>query len=254
MFGAEEHDWVAPYESTIPRVYSTTDYYDAHYIGTPGQRPRATKGTKGVRSAKGVKGTKGVKGASQIYQKGVRERQQAAAYASDPRYAYASGYGAFYGYGDADVPYTNTHGASATAHLTQQSQCGDAFGVQQALTDLGYPVAVDGIIGPLTFSALDAFAAANGVAYTHGSYPSGTLCQTLEDQWNQQHGAPPPGGDQPNVPVPPNPNSGIVDSTKTWWSNLPTATKYLVAGTGAVAAAVFVAALVKTPKVGHGRA
>lgn len=275
MFGHEEHDWLAPFES-VPDV-STTDY---DYVG---QRPRATKAASVYKAAKAAKGASVYKGATvykaakgaTVYKaaKGVKAASvyKGVDYGYSPQFRYAAGYGptplpyapkgiypphpamrGYGGFGDIDVPYTTSHGVSATAHMTQQSQCGDAFGVQQTLTDLGYPVAIDGIIGPETFGALDAFAAAQGIAYTHGSYPSGAMCQAMEDAWTAAHGQPSP--TPAPSPAPASPSSGIVDSTKTWWSNLPTASKYLVAGTGAVAAAVLVAALVKAPKTAHGRA
>jgi hypothetical protein len=251
MFGHEERDWLAPYESV---------YDQAAHEDVASARPSATKGASVYRSAKGpygVKGAKGVRTAPALVNKGLLRLQQAAEmYGHTPQYQYAAGYAphpkglrekrrhGLRGFGDIDVPYTTSSGASGSAHLTTASRCGSVFGVQQMLTDLGYPVAIDGTLGPETLAAVKAYASASGVAYRQGSYPSGALCQSMEDAWTAAHGAPAAPA-APTVPAVPAPAPAPTAAPTSWWGGLPTTTQYLIAGTGAVAAAVVIASLVK---------
>lgn len=94
--------------------------------------------------------------------------------------------------GQTSIPYVASSGKSGTATVTGSVNCGDSFGLQQALKDLGYSVTVDGQVGNETFKALRLFAEANGVAYTPSTFPKGDLCGAIAAAWQAKQAPPPP--------------------------------------------------------------
>ena len=209
MFGADASDWTSPYEDVAPRR--------ARRAGR--RRLDVTRTSRAFQDASGMTAARRVHGALR-------------------------GFGSF---GDITVPYTDATGVTASAAMDTSANCGDVFGVQQALKDLGYNVGpVDGKFGAQTTAALREFAQNYGVAYTGGE-PSGAVCQQLEDTWTASRGLPtPPSPTYPPAPgASPAPSGGI----SAWWSAQSTPTQVLVVGGAALALGLVGYALLKKP--GH---
>jgi PII-like signaling protein len=293
MFGNSFGDWASPYEygDDGVGVQHTTGYFDTTRPDKAIKGATVYKGAKGASVYKGIKGAtvyKGIKGAT-VYKgaKGASVYKGATVYAGEhpqakaihqerlrraaptagfqyhsgllPALARAKAAG-LRGFGDIDVPYTTSHGATGTAHMTGAQNCGDMFGVQQALNDLGYPCAVDGIFGPETSGAMASFAQEHGLTYTRGTLPDALFCQQLENAWTQRQGG---GGGQEPAPSPtPSPeptpgtstpvaSSSALDRLSTWWSAASTTTKVAVVGGAGLAAVLVVMALKSPPKRAH---
>lgn len=260
MFGHEETDWLSPFETARVPAVSTTLYDEegtAHGFGQVGSRPPATRTPIQRAQARARARVARARNplipvprhwGSPFPPSGDLVQAERHLRAQSAYHGAVSGFGAF---GDATVPFTTSKGVPGTASANTQSNCGSLFGVQQMLSDLGYPAAVDGIFGPETSGALSSFAQEHGVTYQSGTLPQGPVCQALEDTW-VAHSQP----DQPTGPVvppgggtsmPATTSPGITDSIKNWWTSQTTTTKYLIAGGGAVAGALLIAAMVKTP-------
>lgn len=93
----------------------------------------------------------------------------------------------------AQVPYTTSKGAQGVAKVNATANCGNTFGLQQMLKDLGYGIAVDGIRGPQTNYAVTFYAGSRGIPHAHGSAPSPAVCTLLINEWMQLKGKTPSG-------------------------------------------------------------
>lgn len=164
-------------------------------------------------------------------------------------------------------------GIAEAQSATTGVNCTDAgpghggYALQQMLTDLGYPLTVDGQVGTNTLKAVKAFAVANGIPYNSAGLPQGAICQAIMTAWQAIK---PPTPEQSVAPVAkqpfmnkailaamapaprsaalpaqmaPVPGSGPLASVSNWWSSQSTYVQVGI-GVGGAVALLLVAKLV----------
>lgn len=174
--------------------------------------------------------------------------------------------GGYAGFGlDVPTPLPGLPDRVANMQATGYNYCGDKFGFQVMLSDLGYyPGAIDGKIGSGTINAAKAAADQFGVALMSGGGLSNTFCQKLMSEWQAAMGtaavpAPVPKPVPTHIPAEPppptrtttQPPNGVIvngngvavtngqsalDKAKSWWNSQPTGMKIGI-GVGVVAVA-----------------
>lgn len=169
-----------------------------------------------------------------------------------------TGFGTAFGL-DVPTPLPGNPNRVAKAKTTGYNYCGDAYGFQTMLKDLGYYRGmIDGNIGTGTITAAMAAAQQLGVPLQKGSTINNDFCQALMDAWEAKFGTTPapPTATPPTVPtttppaVPPTttpppaepPPNGNGNGTaiqpangKGWWAQQSKETKIAI-GVGGVAA------------------
>lgn len=166
-----------------------------------------------------------------------------------PAYAWQggiAGFGTAFGL-DVPTPLPGNPGRVANVKPTGYNYCGDAFGFQTMLRDLGfYTGAVDGQAGSATIKAGLAAAASFGVPFQSGTTISNDFCQALMDAWDAKFGiqpsipsalpdtpaAPPATTIQPTPPH--DSEQPVVQKAGDWWAQRSTVEKVAVVGGGAI--------------------